>query len=389
MTTWFDRLRGEGQGRTKPKSFVAPHGEHVFVLGADGQTEEAILQGGDPALFMPGDMTEIKQMVDLTNWDLVAATMDTVGVTMGQGQAAPGLGPVPSGNALWWFNYDIGVPTAKNLVSGGFDLLNQGDIEVGVESYSPAATRCRVIPVGSMSAYLLGANTPQWMTSSPLDQYTAQFWINFDAASHPTSWGVSPSIFNCVDGTPNGWSFSLTGLAGPGAHSWVFSVGHFFGGASVTGITTFVIDSPNPGWVLVSLVWDITQPLWDRLRLYINDNPTPYTPFAVMFNSPQAPAPGTAIQVAHPWLYGGIDEMRMLDIAMTPAEIAASYLHSISWPTPVDYEWVMQIIVNDEVYAERTIRPSERRRWTDFKAPVRHLTGLCEVGFRLGLREVP
>lgn len=380
MTTWFDRLRGSAQGRAIPGGFVAPDGEHVFLLGADSALESAVLSDGD--------FSEVKQVVDLTDWDLVAATIDTVGQVMGQAQPAPGFPAPPSGNVLWHFNYDIGMDPARNLVAGAFDLDNVGDIEVGNESYSPANTRCRVIPVGSATAGLSGVNTPQWLAPSPLDNYTAQFWFNFDAVSHATSWGVDPYLFQCVDGVLRGWHLRLEGAVGPGAHSWQFAVGHHHGATSAVLFPGFTIDTPNPGWKLVTVTWDRWALLWDRLLLYVDDNPIPYVPFSAMSNSPQAPAIATPIIAAAPQMWGAIDEMRMLDSTLTPTEIADSYAACTTMPTPVDYEWLMQIMINGELYGERVIRSGERRRWNDFKAPVRHLHGDCEVAFRLSLKEV-
>lgn len=387
MTTWFDRLRGSAQGRCQPQGFDPPDGSHVFILGGEDVPEAAVLSGGNPTLLVPGDFSEIKQIVDLSDWDLVAATMDTIGTIMGQAQPAPGFPAPPSGNELWHFNYDIGLDPARNLVAGAFDLDNVGDIEVGVETYSPMGTRCRVIPVGSVTAGLAAVNTPQWFAPSPLNNYTAQFWLNFDAVAHATSWGVNPYLFYCRDGVPAGWHFGLSGAVGPGAHSWRFAVGHHFGGSSVTVFNGYTIDTPNPGWKLITVTWDRFALTWDRLLMYIDDNPVPYTPFAAMANSPQAPALATPITAAAPLLWGAIDEMRMIDTTLTPAEIAASYAACTSMPTPIDYAWLMQIIINAEVYAERVIAPDEQRRWTDFKAPVRHLAGACEVGFRLTLQE--
>jgi len=386
MITWFDRLRGAGQGRSIPKSFTAPDGSHVFVLGADGALEEAVLSGGDPATLTPGDHSEITQVIDLSDWDLVAATMDTVGVAMGQAQPAPGF--PDDYDPLWHFNYDIGLPTARNLVAGGFDLVDQGDIEIANESYSPLLTRCRQVPIGSLSAQLLGANTPQWFPGGSLDNYTFQMWFDFDAVAHPTSWGVSPDLFRCVDGVPNGFSAQLGGAVGPGAHQWNVSVTHYYTGNTGSVFSAFTWDTPNPGWKLITVTWDRFAALWDRLLCYIDGNPTPLLPFSPVSNSPVAAAPGTPITAGDRELWGRFDEMRMLDVTLTPSEVVASYLACTSMPTPIDYEWLMQIIINAEVYAERVIVPGERRRWTDFKAPVRHLTGPCEVSFRLTLQEV-
>ena len=107
-----------------------------------------------------------------------------------------------------------------------------------------------------------------------------------------------------------------------------------------------------------------------------------------MAGSPAAPAVSTPVDIADPDLWGQFDEMRMLDVTLTPAEVAASYDACTVLPTPIDFEWLMQIIINGETYGERVVRPDEERRWTDFKAPVRHLNGDCEVAFRLALQEI-
>ncbi|MEN6368301.1 MAG: LamG-like jellyroll fold domain-containing protein [Thermotogota bacterium] len=374
--TWLDRLRGAGQGRTNPKSFVSPDGEHVFVLGADAQHE--------PAILSSGDFSEIRQLVDLTNWDLVAATMDTLGVAMGTSQAAAGF-PVDA-DTLWWFNYDVPTPVAQNLVPGGFSLENQGEMGYDTETYSPDATYCRKIPNGTdPTTRLHGVNTPQFFPGPALDQYTFQVWMNFDADAVLTSWGWNPYIFDCRDANPNGFLVGLSGLTGPGAHSWIFHVGHFFGGAEVDGFLTPVVTTS--GWHLVTVTYDSSLAPALALLLYLDDDPTPHNTLGGIFNQPSAPLAGTDIWVADYKLWGWIDEMRMLSRALTPAEIAASYVATTTPAAPVDYEWVMQIIINDEVYAERVIHSGERRRWNDFKAPVRHLTGVCEVCFRLELRQ--
>ena len=370
--TWFDRLRAEGQGRTKPQNFAAPNGEHIFVLGVDGSAETATLQSGD--------CTEIRQIVDLTDWDLVAATMDTIGVLMSQAQPQPGFADL---DPLWWFDYDVGDPYSRvaNRVAGAFALVARGDLEIGRETHSPAETFCRNIPIGG-TAFLEGVNTPQWMAPSPLDAYTFQAWIDFDAVAHLSSAGINPIIFDCIDGALNGFRFIFSGSLG---HSWTVAVSHAAAGIVTKAFAGYVIDSPNPGWTLFSLVWDISLPPADRLLLYIDDNPIPYLPSSVMGASPVAPALGTPVIIGDPLLWGSVDEMRMLPQALSQSQISDSYLETTEWPTPVDFRWLMQILINDEVYAERTIVPQERRRWTDFKAPVRHLSGACEVCFRLTL----
>ncbi len=389
--TWFDRLRGGGQGRMSPQNFVAPSGEKVFVLGSDGGREEATLQSGDSTPLVSGDFTEIKQIVDLSDWDLVSATFDTIGTVMSQVQPNPSLGDPPSGmSPLWWFNFDDADATVKNLVTGGFDIIGAGDLAVGIETYSPAQTICREIPVGSTTAILNGINSPNFFegTGSTLDNYTFQMWMNFDAVSIPSSWGVSPNFFYIRDGSIYGMSFGLSGATGGGAHSWTFNVGHFYGGSTVAVFNGPVINTPNPGWTLVTITWERFAIGLNRCLLYLNDSPTAYQLYTTMGSSPRRPATAQALTFADPSMWGMIDEMRLLGGTMSQAQIAASYLNSTTWPALKDLEWVMQIIINNEIYAERTIESTEQRQWTDFQAPVRHLTGASEVGFRLKLQEV-
>jgi len=377
-TTWLDRLRGEGQGRTIPNGFVAPDGQHVFVLGGDGVLESAILTGGD--------YTEVKQVVDLTNWDLVAATMNTIGKVMGQAQAQPGL--LVYHTPLWHFNYNIGTALERNLIDGAFDLENQGNMEVDNEDYSPVLTRCRKIPVGSTTAYMLGENTPQWCSLTWLDHYTFQMWLKFDAESHAASWGINPTLFKCVDGVPQGIDISLEGVVGP-PNKWRVKVTHHEGGGSASALfTPFVFETPNRGWTLITICFDWTLPIAQRIRMYIDNNLGPYWPVVNMTRVPKQPAVGTPVEVAHPDLWGMFDEMLLIPHMLSYSEMLDTYDAATIMPTPVDYEWLMQIRVNGEVYGERVVRPGEERRWTDFKAPVRHINGEAEVAFRLTLQEI-
>jgi hypothetical protein len=311
--------------------------------------------------------------------------MDTIGQVMGQAQPAPGF--PDDYDPLWYFDFDIGLPTARNLVDGGFNLVDQGDMMVGNESYSPALTRCRQVPVNSTTARMLGANTPQWWPAATLDAYTFQAWINFDAEAHPSSWGVNPNIFKCVDISGlDGVEFMLQGAVGP-PHEWTVRVAHHGGGSSYRTFSGFVFDSPNPGWKLVTVTFNLSLSPSQRLKLYIDDS-TAYLADTFMDRSPGRPSAGAPIYVADFDLWGQFDAMRMLDVSLTQAEVETSYEAATTWPDPVDFAWVMQIIINGEVYGERVVRPDERRRWTDFKAPVRHLNGQAEVAFRLTLQEI-
>lgn len=373
--TWFDHLRGVAQGRIADGA--APDGARTFVLGGAGIPEAAMLS--------PGDFTEVKQLVDLTGWDLIGATMDTVGKVAAQYQ--PGIGWPADPADLWHFDFNLYGTGGRNLVDGAFDLVGQGDIEPGVEAYSPQQTVCRVIPVGSTTASMQGVNTPAY-APGVLARYTYQVWLNFNCDAHPTSWGVSPMLFECLDAPNDGVRIYLSGAAGPGAHAWSFYVFHMRGGASAgRAFPGYVFDTPSPGWHLYSIVYNIGAAPGTQLLLYVDDDPVPVPASSDPGLSPGAAAAGTPIQFASPNLWGGIDESRMVSRAMTPSEIALSYQQSTVLSPPVGMAWAMQLLVDDQVFAERIVRPGEARRWTDFKAPVRRLIGEHQVAFRLELQE--
>ena len=185
--TWFDRDRGLRSGRLKPKIVTPAEGENVFVLGAEGLEEEAILADGDYA--------EVSQRVDLTGFDMVAATMDTLGTLMGVSQQLAGF-PFHQSTFLW-FDFDIGAPIVPSKVEGGFPLVADGGIEIGTETYSPNGTLCRTIPEGVGVARMLGANTPQAFPAT-MDDYTFQFWLNFDSSAFASSTGVNAVVFEAM-----------------------------------------------------------------------------------------------------------------------------------------------------------------------------------------------
>ena len=134
------------------------------------------------------------------------------------------------------------MPTISSKTVRNSSYLSSGIV-------APDATACRVVPVGSTTAKLLGANTPPFFSAS-LTTYTLQLWLNFDAVAQATSWGVDPLIFKCDDGT-DGIQVYLAGLTGPGAHSWTFYVFHRNGGSSSgVAIPGYVFDTPNPGWTI-------------------------------------------------------------------------------------------------------------------------------------------
>jgi hypothetical protein len=203
MGTWFDRLRGISQGRSTPENITPVDGNKVFVLGEDEPQEVAVL--------MDGDYTEVSQVVDLTDYDFVKATMDTVGRACGVSEAVPGW--ASDSAELFRFNFDIPGSVSRNLIIpagevAGFTLDSVGAVSSGKETYSGAQTYCRDIPSGNIApAHLAGLHSPAVATPlSVLDQYTLQVWVNFFIEEHPESTGVDWVIlrFYASDGI-NSW----------------------------------------------------------------------------------------------------------------------------------------------------------------------------------------
>lgn len=377
--TWLDYLRGIAQGRVQPAAVAPPDGSNVFALGGDAIPERSLLKAGD--------YTEIRQLVDLTSYDLVSATMDTVGKTAGQIPVT--IGWPAHANDLFHFNFDFAGPNIPNLIEGGFSLVGSGPITEGTETYSPDQTVCRAIPVNSSNGKLLGTNTPQFKIGT-MATYTLQMWINFDALAHVTSQGISPLVFVAADAVPplNGIIVQLAGASGVGAHQWTFVVTHMDGNlVSSVPIPGYVIDTPNPGWRLYSLVFNWWNPVGQKLGLYVDNNPTPYYAAVDPTQQVGTVSAGQPIQVADGLLWGEFDELRMLDVAFDTTAIATSYQQSTVAQPPIDLQWAMSILVDDIVYGQRVIDPAEARRWTDFRVPVRHLKGDHDVAFRLELQE--
>jgi len=353
---------------------------YIFVLGSTGDAEVVSLQDGD--------YTEIKQLVDLTNVDVVQATIDTIGAAVQQALEPNQL--LVEADTLWLFPMDREIEGATNAVLSGFDLLGVGGINPVEETYSAPGwrTMCRDFPIGA-TAQLVGENTPPFM-SAPLTEYTIEFWMNFDMASIPSSWGVNPEIMRCSDGV-DGIGITLSGAVGPGARSWVISVTHWNNPAiQGNGFPSYILDPTVPamlGWHFYSIVWDFSLPGVNRLTLYVDGVPVSNS-FAVPTTNPAPPPPGQEFSLGSPLLWGQLDQARMSDTAHAAFKVLQDYQTCVNVPTAHDYGWRMQILIDGAVYVERFIPATEIRRWTDFRAPTHLLSGNHEVAFRMLLEEI-
>ncbi len=370
--TWFDRDRGVRSGRVIPSVITPADGERVFVLGAEALEELA--QVG------VGDYTEVTQNVDLTGIDLVGATLDTIGTMMGQYQALAGF-DYSDPLHVFGFNFEVPNVPAANKVAGGFALTDAGDVESAKETYSPNESYCKEIPEGVGAATLVGDNVPQ--AFPPLmPEFTLQWWMNFRSDLYPSSTGISPEVLNAYQTLVGGLRLRLFGAAG--LHEWRFGLEtHAPALSQLNLIGGFVIDAPQ-GWRLYTIRFDQTLAPPNQLEVFVDDALAAGClgnfPFA-----PAAPPSPASIVYGDPELVGQVDDIRLISRWLSDVEIADSYAGCIANPAPVDFKWTMQIRIDGRLCAERTIASDEQRRWTDFLAPVRLLTGPHEVAFRLKL----
>lgn len=377
MGTWFDMQRAVTQGRIVPNNVDAVDGSRVFVLGADGMSE--------PAILVADDYTQIKQTIDVTTVDVVAASLQTIGVAMAQFEYPVGF--EVDANTLLLYPMDRNIVDAPNARAGYPHLLGQGDLVAAQESYSSLATYCRRIPASSSTAQLLGENTPQ-LWSSSLGAYSLQFWMNFDATAHQDSNGVDPTVFELVSAGVGGLVVILKGVTGIGAQEWYLEVRHVDGASEDTqAFTSYLFTTANVGWKLISIIYDSSETGAAKLKLYIDDG-SAINADAEMTVDAGAASAGAAITVAHPSLTGYIDQMRLLNVARTAVEVASDY-GGCTAQTINDATWVMSWLVDGTTYAERTIEDGEERIFSDFRIPVKLLTGDHEVALRLQLKEVP
>lgn len=353
---------------------------YIFVLGATDDAEVVSLQDGD--------YTEIKQLVDLTNVDVVQATIDTIGAAVQQALDPNQL--LVEADTLWMFPMNREVAGATNAVLSGFDLIGIGGINPVEETYSAPGWRsmCRDFPIAG-TAQLVGENTPPFM-SAPLSEYTIEFFMNFDMASIPSSWGFDPTIMQCSDGV-DGIAVRLNGAVGPGARTWVMSVTHWNNPAAESNVfPSYILNPTNPamlGWHFYSIVWDSALFGTNRLRLFV-DGVLVSTAVAVPTVWPAPPPPGQEFILGSNLLWGQLDQARMSDTAHNAFKVLQDYNTCINVPVAHDYGWRMQILIDGTVYVERFIPATEMRRWSDFRAPTHLLSGNHEVAFRLLLEEM-
>jgi hypothetical protein len=382
----WERLRGVVQGRCTPALPGLAAGARCFVLGEADPQEILTLT--------PGDWTEVRQVVDLTDYDLLAATLHTVGQWAGTYRRAPGWAAHPA--ELWRFDGDAPVPWLANRITpagapAGFSLHPQGTVEIGREEYTGAWTCCRIIPVDLYTeGCLRGTHAPPAAApGTALSAYTLQVILYPALAAIPYSWGWDMPVVQYLDqigGVQDGLRLDLLGTAGPGAQSWYPYVTHFAGGVSSgTACTPWTLAPPS-AWCQLSLVYDAALGGGDRLRCYCNDVLVA-TAAAPPVCSPLVPPATGVLEIASGASWGAWDAVRLVQAALSPAEVAASWAAAQTPGPEQRARWLQQIRIDDAVYAERTLVPTEGRCWTDFVAPVRRLTGPHVVAFRLILAE--
>ena len=388
MGNWFDRLRGVSQGRIEPESVVPVDGSRIFMLGEDNPTEEVRLS--------TGDYTQVRQIVDLTDWDFLNATQDTIGRVTGQGIAAPDWSDEAA--ELFKFNFNQGLPSSENLViptgfPAGFTFDSVGPITYPPEVYSGADSLCRGIPAGTVvPCHLAGVHTPPVDTPLlNLDTYTLQMWVNFDFDSMPDSWGWDFTLLDFWGSSgPNSYGIALQilGVPGLGAHSWYPFLTHHNAGSSGVSMDLLYNPGTNQGWQMFTFTYDSSEPPLSRVWMYLDTAPLGNPSFSMGTIPAIPPAGVSTLQYAGQNGWGQYDSCRLLNRVLSPAEVVTSYAETTIPGPPVDTEWVQQILINQVVYAERIIQETERRRWIDFIAPVRRLDGQHEVAFRMQLREI-
>lgn len=374
MGTWLDRLRGHQSGRIVPASLAVPDGQHVFVLGVEGEHEPALLRDGDYAL--------VRQAVDLTGVDLIEATLETVGVAMSMFEHTL---PVLAGGSSAYWPMDVDWPHAENDIQPGPSLLATGSVAAGLESYSAEGSHCRVIPPGTTDSQLVGTNTPQIFTGS-IPRYTMRAWVDFDADTIVDSDGTAPNLVSITE-SGAGLGFTLIGEGGAGPnHKWWPALIHTNGGTTVAVVFTGYPITASTGWHMLTAVYESTAVGVARCKLYV-DGVFACNGATVMTIQPAVPSAGAIIRVASPQLVGSIDAVRLMAYEQSGGMVAADYAACIAPVTRNPARWHMQIQIPPDVYCDRVIAEDEHRVWTDFRAPVRHLSGTHTVVFKLWIEE--
>jgi hypothetical protein len=380
MGTSFDIRRGSLSGRIRPASFRPAAGDYAFALGA-----EAAVGVGDP--MVPGDYVEVRQTLDLTDVDLVGATLDAVGRALDP-FVGPSGWPLEPGT-IFSFPFHESALGGANAVPGGFNLsCVDPSFVVDHESYSPDCYHCRRRPVDLPPLFpdgLRGVLTPQPLPPV-LPQYTLQWWMDFDADGFSTSNAKITSVPRIGDDLNGGEiHLMLWGTAGPGAHSWRFYLRHGFAPWNSTGrIFPFLIEHTT-GWHQYSLTYDAAQLPGAQVLLYEDDALVAAAPGPSM-PPPIAPIPGSNVWMLESAWLGRWSSMRLLPTARSAAQVATDRLACVT-PAVVTGRWTMAILVDGAPIVERTVAATERRRWTDFAAPTRRYPGVHDVAFRLTLKE--
>lgn len=373
MQTWFDRDRGVKSGRMKPQVVQPTDGDYVFVLGAEDQDE--------PAILSAGDYTEVRQVVNLTGCDLISATMKTIGKLIGQIQ--PRSGFVLDPDTLFAFNFDVGISAAKNLVDSAFDVDADGTVQIAQETYSPDNTYCRRVPQGVGTSKMAGVNTPQVFPAT-LDEYTVQWWMNWDSNVFGASTGIIPKILKAgkLGGSGSGVEIELSPVAP--LHQWRIIIRHSVGATFWTcPFNGYLLDQPL-GWKMFTVRFKESLPT--QAELFVDASNVAQNPVPLV--TPAQYQAGEEISFMSKDLVGDFDQIRFINRWLTDVEITDSYNECVTAPLAISYKWIMQVLVDDRVYAERQIQPSESRTWEDFIAPTRLLTGPHTVAFRLKLETV-
>lgn len=371
MANWFDKDRGVKSGRISPTIVTPKEGDKVFVLGAENLQEKVQVS--------PGDFVEIKQVVDLTGYDLISANMDTIGTIMSQ--HIPLAGFPDDIDTIFSFDFNEYAMTSYNKIAGGFSLSMLGDMLFQKEIYSPDETLCREVAFSALPGTSMhGQNTPQAFPAT-VNAWTLQWWMNFNTDRYESSALINPNIFSCFS-FGKGIQVLLAGTGGT-AHEWNFQVVQFGDSPQIVTIP-HALDEPL-GWRLFTIRFDLALSQPNQLQLFIDKNlvGSAIVDFTHGINQPDA---ADDIDYADEKLTGMIDDIRMLKRHLSNIEIEESYEACVNSPSPLDYEWVMQLVIDGEIYGERVIATNEHRRWTDFSAPVRFLTGSHDVAFRLKLR---
>jgi hypothetical protein len=375
MATAFDRLRGSGSGRIEPQTFTAD-GAFVFVLGAEACSVAAELAVGDYAAAA--------QDVDLTAIDLVGANLRSLGVPMATFIYPIGFAVDADTLALWNLREDY--PSAQNLVQPGPALLAQAALSVGAETYSFDGGPCRTVPATVVGGFLLGTNDPALYGPGALTAYTLDVWLRFDADTHADSDGISPTIVALTEAGA-GFALSLAGEGGPGPqHRWWPRLTHVNGATTSAVLFTGHEITTTTGWHLFTVVYDSTLVGAARCKLYV-DGLYVCDGASIMAVSPAAATVAGAIDVASTTLWGDISQVRLANTAHDAGTALADYESCVDEAEQHEAAWYMEVRVDGDVYCRRKIEANEDRAWTDFMAPVRHLSGVHTVEVRLSLEE--